>query len=135
MVTAHITSPDHALAVGVMIVDDQAIFRAAARDVVRATPGFEPVGEASSGAEAVAMFGALEPDLVLMDVRMPDMGGMETTRRLRDVRPDALVVLITLEDARDMASAAERCGAVTLVRKHELCPRMLARLWATCRGS
>lgn len=116
---------------GVMTVDDQAVFRAVVRDVVRASPGFELLGEASSGAEAVTLFRALLPDLVLMDVRMPGMDGMEATRGLRSIRADAVVVLISVEDVRDMAGAAQDCGAVALLRKQDLCPRVLADLWAT----
>src|SRR4029079_8616345 len=94
----------------VIAVDDQALFRAAARDVIRATAGFELVAEASSGPEAMDLFTRLEPALVLMDVRMPGVDGIETTRRLRALRPDAVVVLISLEDIEDMASAVEQCG-------------------------
>lgn len=114
----------------VIAVDDQALFRAAARDVIRATAGFELVAEASSGPEAMDLFTRLEPDLVLMDVRMPGVDGIETTRRLRALRPDAVVVLISLEDIEDMASAVEQCGAVAFVRKPDLSPRILASLWA-----
>ena len=121
--------------VGVMTVDDQALFRAAARDVISATPAFELVGEATSGAEAIALFGELRPDLVLMDVRMADLDGIETTRRLRAGRPEAVVVLISLEDAGDMAAEVERSGAVAFIRKQDLCPQVLASVWAAHRAS
>jgi two-component system, NarL family, invasion response regulator UvrY len=122
---------DHPIrATSVMTVDDQELFLAAARDVISATAGFELIAEASSGPEAVELFTRLEPDLVLMDVRMPGLDGLETTRRLRALRPDAAVVLISLEDVTDMAAVTERAGAVAFIRKPDLCPQTLKDVWA-----
>jgi len=115
---------------GVMTVDDQARFRAAVRDVIGATPGFVLAGEASSGSEALERFAELAPDLVLMDVRMPGLDGIETTRRLRQLHPDAVVVLVSLDDVTDMAAATEGCGAMAFIRKQDLNPRVLASVWA-----
>ena len=66
----------------VIVVDDQAPFRLAARAVLRRTEGFELVGEAANGLEAISLADALHPDLVLMDINMPEMGGLEATRRI-----------------------------------------------------
>jgi two-component system, NarL family, invasion response regulator UvrY len=120
--------------ISVLTVDDQPLFRAAARDVIVATPGFELIGEASSGLEAIDRFAELDPDLVLMNVRMPGLDGIETTRRLRALRPDAAVVLISLDDISDMAKATERSGALAFVRKQDLCPRVLADVWDRVRS-
>src|SRR5207342_2788677 len=68
--------------VPVLIVDDQAPFRRAARMVVTATPGFDVVGEAESGEEAVELYEALSPGLVLMDINMPGINGIEATRQI-----------------------------------------------------
>ena len=65
----------------VIVVDDQAPFRLAARAVLRRTEGFELVGEAANGLEAISLADSLNPDLVLMDINMPEMGGLEATRR------------------------------------------------------
>ena len=80
-------SPDPGAAVGVLIVDDQAPFRRAARMVMAATPGFAVVGEAESGEEAVELFERLEPGLVLMDINLPGINGIEATRRITDRAP------------------------------------------------
>ena len=74
-------------AVGVITVDDQAAFRDVAREVIEATVGFEPLGEAACGEEALVLAGDVEPDLVLLDVRMPGIDGLETARRLSAAHP------------------------------------------------
>ena len=117
--------------VGVLIVDDQPFFRSAARAVLSALPGFAAVGEASSGPEAVAAVTAYAPDLVLLDVRMPGMDGIETTRRIKAERPETVVVLISIEDIAGVPAAASSCGAAALVRKQDFGPRLLRRLWAS----
>jgi DNA-binding NarL/FixJ family response regulator len=117
--------------VDVLTVDDQAIFRAAARDVIEATPGFAVAGEAASGAEALRIVGDLEARLALVDVRMPGMDGVETTRGLRAVDPQLVVVLISLEAEPDLPSTVCACGAAALVRKQDFGPALLRALWAT----
>jgi two-component system invasion response regulator UvrY len=115
--------------VEVLTVDDQAIFRAVAREVIDATPGFEAVGEAASGAEALGLIADSTAQLALVDVRMPGMDGAETARRLRAADPELVVILISLECDRDLPSAASDCGAAALVRKQDLSPSLLRRLW------
>jgi CheY-like chemotaxis protein len=96
--------------VGVLTVDDQAVFRAAARDVIDATPGFEPAAEATSGPEALELVSEVRPRLAFVDVRMPGMDGMETARLLREADPALVVVLISLEDAANLPPPTSACG-------------------------
>ena len=119
-------------AVRVLTIDDQAIFRALARDVIEATKGFSSVGEAAGGEEGLEAAGKLGPDLVLVDVRMPGMSGIEVARRLVATHPEMLVVLISIEEPIDVPSAAQ-LDAVPLVRKQDFGPRLLRRLWAERR--
>jgi two-component system, NarL family, invasion response regulator UvrY len=113
-------------AVGVLVVDDQLIFREVAREVIAATEHFELVGEAGCGESGLTAAAALHPDLVLLDVRMPDMDGVETARRMRAVSPESVVVLISVEED---ASGADTCGAAELVRKQDFGPALLRRVW------
>lgn len=114
----------------VMVVDDQSVFRKVAKAVVDGTPGFELVAEASSGREALERVAELPVDFVLMDVRMPGMDGIETTRALTSSHPDTVVVLISLDELGDVVTAANSCGAVAFVRKQDFGPRMLRGLWS-----
>ena len=100
--------------VRVLTVDDQVVFRRAARDVISATAGFEPVGDVGSGEQAVAAVQRLRPDLVLLDVRMPGIGGIEAARRIRESHPGTVVVLITIEDSDEFAEDARAAGAAAL---------------------
>jgi DNA-binding NarL/FixJ family response regulator len=113
--------------VGVITVDDQEVFRRAARDVIEATPGFVLLGEAASGEEALALAEAVDPDLVFVDARMPAMDGFETIRRLRDAHPEAIIVLISTEEAAGATSAA--CGATAFLPKASFGQAELIRLW------
>jgi two-component system, NarL family, invasion response regulator UvrY len=117
--------------VGVLGVDDQVVFLEVARDVVAATPGFRWVGGASSGEEALDAVDELAPEVVLLDVRMPGMDGLETARRLSESHPDVVVVLISVEASPALEPAIEASGAATLVRKQEFGPALLRRLWQT----
>ena len=112
-----------------MTVDDQAVFRQAARQVIEATDGFEHLGEAGSGEEALALAGQLDPDLVLVDVRMPAMDGFETARRLSAAHPASIVVLISTECLDEEQSADELFCAAAFVRKENFGPALLRRLW------
>jgi DNA-binding NarL/FixJ family response regulator len=117
-------------AVGVLIVDDQAPFRRAAKMVMAATPGFDVVGEAESGEEAVELFDSLEPGLVLMDINLPGINGIEATRRITGAHPDATVLLLSTYQAADLPSGADSCGAAGYVNKEEFGPAVVLDLWA-----
>jgi DNA-binding NarL/FixJ family response regulator len=118
-------------AVQVLTVDDQPVFLEAARALISSTPGFTLVGEATSGAEALREIERLEPDLVLLDVRMPGIDGIETARSLRERGSNAVIVLVTGHDVEDVQTLAEHAGAVALVVKERLRPALLRELWAS----
>jgi len=115
--------------VAVLVVDDQPVFLRAARELIAATPGFDTIGEAMSGNAALEMASRLRPDVVLLDVRMPGMDGIETARRLADLVPDAFVVLISLESSADLQAVVPP-GVHAHVRKQDLSVRTLPALWA-----
>jgi two-component system invasion response regulator UvrY len=119
--------------VRVLTVDDQAVFREAVRDLLDDTPGFEPVGEASCGPDAIAAVASTATDLVLLDVRMPGMDGIETARRITAQDPDVVIVLVSADEPEDLPAGATSCGAVAYVPKRDLGPRRLTRLWASIR--
>ena len=114
--------------VRVLTVDDQAVFRGVARDVIDATAGFESVGEAASGEEALEAVDRLVPELVLLDVRMPGLNGIEVARRIVATHPEVVVVLISMEERVDVPTIAQ-LERVPLVRKQDFGPKLLRRLW------
>lgn len=117
-----------------LIVDDQPLFLVAARRLIEATPGFWSVGEASSGERAVALAAALRPDLVLMDVRMPGLGGIAAARCITMARSASAVVLVSSDPQDVPAAAAAGCGAVAVIGKQHLRPTSLTALWQSCEA-
>jgi two-component system, NarL family, invasion response regulator UvrY len=115
--------------VSVMIVDDQAPFRAAARAVVDRVVGFELVAEVESGEDAVTESRRLQPDLVLMDINMGELDGIEAARQITEARPDTKVILVSTYAEDDLPPRARTSGAVAYVNKDELSPRVVRRLW------
>ena len=106
-----------ARALRVLVADDQAPFRKAARVVLQAADDFEIVGEVTSGENAVDAADALRPDLVVMDVKMKGIGGVEAARQILAVRPETLVVLVSSYRSEDVPKAVSDCGALAFVPK------------------
>jgi DNA-binding NarL/FixJ family response regulator len=113
----------------VLLVDDDPVFLQSAARLLAPEAGFTVVGRARSGAEAIEQAAALSPDLVLMDVEMPDMDGLETTRRLKalPIPPRVLLVSIYDSDARRFDAAA--AGADGYIGKWEFPWRLTGAMW------
>ena len=114
--------------VRVLIVDDQPVFRRAARLLLRALPGMEVVGEAESGEESIDMASELRPALILMDVQLPGITGMEATRHILAEQPDIRIVLLSTRDPADLPRDHLSCGAVAFIRKQDIEPDQILAL-------
>ena len=112
----------------VLVVDDQAPFRSAARAVVGVTPGFEVVAEAESGEEAVELAHDLAPDVVLMDVHLPGIDGLEACRAIVDDHPATAVLLLSTYQEEDVPGDTRTCGALAYVSKDQFGPDVLEHL-------
>jgi len=121
--------------VSVLVVDDQLPFRAVARTVVGLTPGFEVTGEAESGESAVDAVEADAPDLVLMDINLPGINGIEATRRIKAAHPRTAVILLSTYSESDLPADAHECGAIAYVHKEDLGPAVITELWERESGS
>ena len=116
------TAPPPTPGVTVLVVDDQAPFRSAAKSVVALTPGFTVVGEAKSGEEAIERVGELHPQVVLMDINMDGISGIEATRRITSEHPEIRVILLSTYNEDDLPSDALSCGAAAYVHKEMFGP-------------
>jgi len=117
------------MTVRVLVADDQAPFRRAARTVLGAESGFQLVGEATSGEEAVALVDSLRPDLVLMDITMDGIGGIEAARSIVAAHPETMTVLVSTYRQEDLPPEARECGATAYLHKSDFAGHVLRRLW------
>ena len=121
------------MAVRVLIVDDHESFRRAAQAVVLGTAGFEVAGEAADGEASIEAAGILRPDIILMDVNLPGISGVEATRQIRSVLPRVVVLLLSARDTDEFDRVAEACGAAGYLAKARLSPEQLIELWDDAR--
>jgi DNA-binding NarL/FixJ family response regulator len=118
-----------------MLVDDQSLFREALRTLLALQPDFEIAGEAENGERAVAQAQSCKPDVILMDLRMPVMNGVEATRRVRAVLPSACVVVLTTFEEDEEVFAALRAGAVGYLLKACSAEKLCDAVRAAARGT
>lgn len=115
--------------VAILAVDDHKAFRDVLRDLIDTAPGFLLVGEACSGEEATRAVDLLSPQLVLMDVTMPGIGGIAAARQIVSRNPGVAVVLISVDDPSLHPEVLALGGAVGCARKQDLRPQKLRELW------
>jgi DNA-binding NarL/FixJ family response regulator len=121
--------PDDAGRAGVLAVDDDSTFLSLLRDVVRATGHLEIVGDAQTGEGAIAAADDLVPDMVLMDVQMPGIGGLVAAERIKGSRPSTVMVLISTTHPDELPPRAAGDCVDAVIWKSVLAPRVLDEIW------
>lgn len=121
-------------AIRTLVADDHPLFRAGLRALFGALPDIALVGEAATGAEAIARAAALAPDVILMDIKMPDLNGIEATRRILAAQPQVGIVVLTMFEDDDLVFAAMRAGARGYILKGADEGELLRAVRAVARG-
>ena len=117
-----------------MLADDHFVVRSGLRMLLEARPDFEIVGEAETGVEAVARVDALQPDVVLMDIQMPDMGGIEATRRIKKAHADTAVLALTMHEDDQYFFEMLQAGASGYVPKRAAPDELITAIHTVHRG-
>jgi DNA-binding NarL/FixJ family response regulator len=112
----------------VLLADDHEVVRKGVRALLESHPGYEVIGEAVDGRDAIEKAARLRPDVVILDVGMPDINGLEATRQIVNENPQTRVLILTIHDAQYMASEALRAGARGYVLKSDAGPELLLAL-------
>jgi two-component system, NarL family, invasion response regulator UvrY len=115
--------------VRVWVVDDQASFRRATAATLAAMDDFVMAGECETGETAIVQIPDGDADIVLMDIHMPGMGGIEAARHISAARADVMIVLMSTYDVEDLPVSASVCGAASYLYKERLSPDLLRRIW------
>lgn len=117
-----------------LLVDDHPVLRAGLANLLRLEADVEVAGEAGSGESAVAMWRQCRPDVCLLDLSMPGIGGIETIRRIRDVAPSAVIVVLTSSESTDHAAQAMEAGASAFLTKNVAYPEIVAVIRRVHKG-
>jgi DNA-binding NarL/FixJ family response regulator len=119
--------------VSIVIVDDHAVVRRGLRELISTISECETIGEAANGEEAIRVVNELRPDIVLMDISMPVMDGVEATRTIMAAHPDTRVIMLTSDSAKSRVLGALEAGAAAYVLKDTEPDRILMRVRSTAR--
>src|SRR3954453_1952926 len=120
--------------VRILLVDDHAMLRDGVRMVLEAHPGFEVVGTADNGVEAVELAHSLRPDIAVLDVAMPELNGLDATREIRACCPDTEIVILSMHEGEDYLREALRAGAAGYVLKRAAAKELVGAIQAVQRG-
>lgn len=121
--------------ISVLIADDNEIIRAGVRQLLSRAPDFEVVGEAHNGREAIELASSLRPDVVLMDLRMPECDGASAARCILAEQPAVKIVVVTSDDSAYAERLAKAFGAVGVVAKDECVGSLIPKLRAVVDGT
>lgn len=118
----------------VLIVDDHPLFREGLKSLISRNPRFEVVGEAGNGREGLRMSKRLKPDLVVMDLSLPDKSGIDVTRNIRSLLPETRVMIVSMHSKIDYITEAFQAGATGYVVKESATDRLVQGLEAVSKG-
>src|ERR1700739_2208509 len=113
----------------VLIVDDHAFIRRGIQAILNSSPGWHFCGEAENGIAAIRMAADLKPDVIIMDVSMPGLNGLEATRVIHEAHPDIKILLLTLHQSVEILRSGLRAGAQGYLLKSEAEQELLRALW------
>jgi len=122
------------MSIRILIADDHGVLRAGLRALLSAEPELEVVDEASSGNEALSLADELQPDLILLDISMPDLGGIEVTRRLKEMLPNTRVLILTVHEDESLLQEAIQAGASGYIVKRAVESELIDAIRAVWRG-
>lgn len=117
-----------------LIVDDHPLFREGVKTLIEQTPHFTVAGEAGNGKEALALAKALKPDLVLLDLSLPDQSGVEVTQQIRAFLPNTRVIIVSMHSKVELISKAFQAGATGYVVKESATEKLVEGLEAVSKG-
>jgi DNA-binding NarL/FixJ family response regulator len=117
----------------ILLVDDHDVVRRGLRIILESKPGFEVCGEARTGREAVAMSQELKPDVIVMDVSMPELNGLDATLQIRKIIPNAKVVIITQHDSEELVRQVANIGARACILKTDSERDLVGAVTAVCQ--
>ena len=122
------------MAIRILIADDHGVLRAGLRALLKTTPEMRVVGEAADGQETLRMADRLRPDVVLLDISMPEPGGIEVTRQLKETLPKVRVLILTAHEDEALLRAAIEAGASGYIIKRAIESELISALYAVQRG-